>query len=326
MLVVGAGAAGLAAAQSLASTHSVTVIDKAHGVGGRLATRRIGDATFDHGAQFFTTHSEEFAERVQEWRTAGVALPWYRGQVGPTGVVGSEGHTRFRGVDTMNAVAKHLALGLDVRLSSRVAALGIVGGTWSVMLEDGSSILADALVVTPPVPQSLALLESGDVPLSSEDRAALEAITYDPCLALLAPLTGSSGLPEPGAVAPAAMDPVRGPIEWMADNRLKGVSSSPAVTIHATAAFSSRHWNSPDDRVIAELLAAAELSSPVVDDAAQVQRWRYAKPSTLHPHAYLLATDDPPLVFAGDAFGGAKVEGAVLSGSAAAVALARLLG
>jgi predicted NAD/FAD-dependent oxidoreductase len=46
----------------------------------------------------------------------------------------------------------------------------------------------------------------------------------------------------------------------------------------------------------------------------------------VHPHRCLVATGLPPLVFAGDAFGEAKVEGAVRSGAAAAEALREVLG
>ena len=330
VVVVGAGVAGLVAARELSAAHDVVVLDKARGVGGRMATRRIGDATFDHGAQFFTTHTETFARIVRDWVEAGVAAPWYHGQVGPSGVVGSDGHPRFRGVPTMNAVAKHLVVGLDVHLSSRIITLRATESGWSAVLEDGTTSTAGALVVTAPVPQALELLDAGDVRLTAADRAVLEAITYDPCLAVLAPLEGLSGLPEPGALDPDALDPDAastgaGPIDWMADNQTKGVSAAPAVTIHATAEFSRQHRDSPDGQVIAELIAAAALGAPVIEGAVQVQRWRYAKPSTLHPQPCLVASGTPPLVFAGDAFGGAKVEGAVLSGLAAADALAGLL-
>ena len=52
LVVVGAGLAGLTAAQALTDAFDVIVLDKGRGFGGRMATRRIGDATFDHGAQF----------------------------------------------------------------------------------------------------------------------------------------------------------------------------------------------------------------------------------------------------------------------------------
>jgi predicted NAD/FAD-dependent oxidoreductase len=112
----------------------------------------------------------------------------------------------------------------------------------------------------------------------------------------------------------------------MADNSLKGVSAVPAVTIHATADFSRSHLESGDELVAAELVQAAELRSRPIDGQVQVQRWRFARPSTVHPARCLVARGLPPLVFAGDAFGGAKVEGAALSGATASEAVASLLG
>ena len=48
IIVVGAGLSGLMAARECASHgHEVIVFDKGRGVGGRLATRRIKDATKD---------------------------------------------------------------------------------------------------------------------------------------------------------------------------------------------------------------------------------------------------------------------------------------
>lgn len=321
VVVVGAGVAGLTAARHLTRAFDVAVFDKGRGVGGRLATRRIGDATFDHGAQFITTHTPDFAATVAGWERAGVAQPWFRGRIGPDGICDPDGHARFRGVDTMNAIAKHLARDLDVRVATRVMALQPSDATWRVRLDDGTDLVADAVVVTAPVPQALDLLTAGAVRLSAPDREALHAIRYDPCLALLAALRGSSGLAAPGAVAPDD-----GPIDWMAENHLKGVSAVPAITIHATANFSRASWASSDEIVAAELLRSAGLGAEEVDGPAQVQRWRFARPTVIHPDRCLVADGLPPLVFAGDAFGGAKVEGAALSGTAASGAVTSLLG
>ncbi len=133
---------------------------------------------------------------------------------------------------------------------------------------------------------------------------------------LMVPLAGPSGLATPGAV-----DPADGPIEWMADNQIKGVSGEPVVTIHADAAFSVAAWDDPIDDVAGRLLAVAALTSEPILARAQLHRWRYARPVVLHPEACLVAAGLPPLVFAGDAFGRPAVEGAALSGAAAAAAL-----
>jgi predicted NAD/FAD-dependent oxidoreductase len=315
LVIVGAGLAGLSAAAELAGRYEVTVLDKARGVGGRMATRRIGAATIDHGAQFFTTHTAEFAEVVGAWQAAGVAQPWFVGRVGPNGIAAADGHTRFRGVRSMNAVAQHLAESVTVHRSTPVQAIEQGGSRWRVLTESGT-LTADAVLLTAPVPQSLALLTAGGIRLTDDDEQALRAIEYEPCLAVLAPLDEPTTLPEPGAI-----DPTDGPIDWLADNQRKGVSAIPAVTIHATAEFSRAEWNSADAGVIGELLGAADLGVGAIAGATQVQRWRYARPITVHAERVLTAQGLPPLLFAGDAFGGAKVEGAVLSGRAAAMSL-----
>ena len=290
-----------------------------------MATRRIGEATLDHGAQFITTHSRRFADMVEQWEAEGIASAWFSARVGPRGVErrppdAADGHTRYRGVRSMNDIAKHLAQGTDVRRQQRVGSVSGVDGAWRIQAGSAEHEV-DAVILTAPVPQSLQLIEAGRVRLPPADKEALDAITYAPCLAALVPLSGPAGLPEPGAV-----DPDSGPIDWMADNQAKGVSASPAVTIHATAEESRRLWDVPDEAVLSSLVDAAELDSSPVAGAAQVQRWRHARPVVSHPARFLVASGLPPLVFAGDAFGEPRVEGAALSGRAAAEATAELTG
>lgn len=323
VVVVGAGAAGLSAARQLGDRYEVVVFDKARGVGGRMATRRLGDATFDHGAQFLTAHDPGYARTVEEWSAAGAVVPWFHGQVGPSGVRDRDGHVRFRGAVSMNAVAKHLAVGLDVRRSTRVRAVSGVGERWQVHLDDDAEVTADAVVLTAPVPQSLEVLAAGATDLTESDVRALGAIVYDPCLAVMATMDGPSGLPEPGAVAPDG-----GAIDWLADNHLKGISDGHGVTVHASAGFSSAHWRDADVEVVEQVMAAARVATGLalpLGEAWSVQRWRYARPTVLHPRPCLVVEGPRPLVLAGDAFGDAKVEGAVRSGAAAASAVRELL-
>jgi renalase len=300
VVVVGAGLSGLVAARTLRDAGvRVRVLDKGRGVGGRLATRRIGAARLDHGAQFFTVRGDAFRSVVDDACAAGVVQEWCRG----FGEV--DGYPRYRGTEGMAGFAKWLAAGLDVQTGVRVA--------------DLAEHPADAYVLTAPIPQSLAVL-AWSARLPEPDLAdRLGSFTYNATLALLVVVDGDPRLPEPGAVQQPD-DPL---FTFIADNRVKGVSSQHAVTFHVANSASRERWSSPDAEVRAALLAEAAPwlgGAPVVE--AQLVRWRYAGPTTPWPAPFVVVHDDPaPILLAGDAFDGPKVEGAFRSGLAAAQAL-----
>jgi predicted NAD/FAD-dependent oxidoreductase len=79
-VVVGAGVSGLLAARELSATEGrVVVLDGGRDIGGRMATQRMGNGTFGHGAQFFTVRSERFERPIAGWQEAGVVEEWTRG-------------------------------------------------------------------------------------------------------------------------------------------------------------------------------------------------------------------------------------------------------
>lgn len=319
-LVIGAGIAGLMAARTLqAQGVRVTVLDKGRGVGGRMATRRIGSAVFDHGAQFFTARNPRFQALVAAWLAASVSEEWCRGFAQPDGAAQGDGHPRYRGAAGMTAVPKYLALGLDIQLCRRAVSAAARGAQWRVRTDQGTTFTADGLLLTAPVPQSLKMLDSGETAISFDARAALAAIRYDPCIALMVQ-PRESYLPEPGG-----MQFPGGPIAWIGDNRKKGISLCEAVTLHAGAEFSRAHWDAEDGKVVSTLLAAATDWIAEASADIQVHRWRFAKPAALYPGSCLALPHPLPLVFAGDAFGEPRVEGAALSGLAAAQALVKML-
>ncbi|MEM9609175.1 MAG: FAD-dependent oxidoreductase [Actinomycetota bacterium] len=320
VVVVGAGIAGLCAATRLeAAGHRVTVLDKGRGVGGRMATRRFGDAVADHGAQFFTTKSDDGAAVVAPWIEAGAVEVWHERFLGDDGDSRVDGHLRYRGVPSMTGPAKLLAAELDdVRTGVRVASVLPTDGAWSLDLVDGRTIAAEGIVLTPPLPQLLELL--GPAPLAPAVRERLAAITYHRCIAVLAELAATSSVPTPGAVRPRG-----GPVEWLADNQAKGVSPVPAVTIHLRPDESVDWWDEPDPVIVERAAAAVDgwLGAEIV--ATSVHRWRYARPVDVLPERAMLLTDAPPAVAAGDVFGGPLVEGALRSGLAAGELLASAL-
>lgn len=315
VVVVGAGVAGLAAARSLeALGRRVTVVDKGRSVGGRLATRRIGEARLDHGAQFFTQRGPEMAILVDELRRGGDLHEWCRGFVEP------DGHARYTMRQGMTGLAKFLAAGLDdVRVGTHVRSVERLPHGWRARTDNGT-VDGVGLLLTAPVPQALALVDAGGVDLDPGIRPALDDIAYDAALALLVVLDDAPQLPPSGAVQLTS-----GPFTFVADNLAKGLSPLHALTLHCSDRVARHRWEDEDQAVIADLLRAA---APWIGTArvteAQLKRWRFASPRSLWPEPCCVAVDgEEPLVLAGDAFDGPRVEGAYLSGLAAATAMLR---
>jgi renalase len=113
-IVVGAGVSGLIAARELsAAGWRVVVLDEGHRVGGRMATRHIGNGIFDLGAQFFTVWSERFEKLAAGWLEAGLVEEWTRG-FADADAKSNDGHPRYRGSEGMISIPRYLARGLDV--------------------------------------------------------------------------------------------------------------------------------------------------------------------------------------------------------------------
>lgn len=325
VIVVGAGLSGLLAARLLQETGlAVVVLDKGRGVGGRLATRRLGEGRADHGAQFFTVRDPDFARLVETWRAGDLVFEWSRGwSNGSLDDAPADGHPRYAVAGGFTSLPKTLSKVLELHLATEIAAVELRDGLWQATT-DGATWWGRGLLLTPPVPQSLALLDRGGVELTGADRQALEAVAYAPCLCGLFRLSGGTTLPEPGALQqPDA------PINWIADNQRKGISpAAVTVTLHANAAESEVRWTADQSETLDWFEAALQ---PYMQQGAQVverqlKKWRYALPTQVHAQRYLLGDGLPPLAFAGDAFGGPRVEGAALSGMAAGLALAAAVG
>ena len=314
VVVVGAGLSGLVAGRALAPDHDVTLLDKGRSVGGRLATRRIGDARLDHGAQFFTVRGAPFRAQVDDWIDRGLVHEWCRGFAG-----GDDGHPRYVGTAGMNSLAKDLAGGLDCRTESLVFTLQRHEAGWSVVLDDGSAIDTDAIVLTAPLAQSWALLVESDLGVPEE----LYHSHYHRTIGLLTVLDGPGSVPAPGGVQ---FDPAddAAPFGFIGDNLAKGVSPVPAITFHATQPWSLDHWDDDTETLREHLLG---LAAPWLGDAtvreAQVKKWRFAAPAEPWPDPCWV-DEEHAVVLAGDAFAGPKVEGAFNSGLAAAAAIRAL--
>lgn len=331
ILIVGAGLAGLTAARELSrERRDVMVLDKGRGAGGRMSTRRHGGGRFDHGAQFMTVRSQAFAQIMDEWVAAGVATHWTDGfgdgHTGDGSILGEaaaehmparDGHPRYRGVPGMSAIPKHLAAGtqaIDVRLGVQALSVQLRSDGVRVTPTEGPDFHARSVILTPPVPQTLALLANGAIELDQEQQRTFAAIEYDPCLVLLTFTEQAVSLPEPGVLRRPSSA-----IHWIADNQQKGVSDrGPALTVHFSAEFSREHYEDDSDELLGRLISETRNVLPFEPVAPQLKKWRFSQPVNPLNHGAIGLSSAPQVILAGDAFSGARVEGAVLSGLSAA--------
>ncbi len=319
-LIVGAGLAGLVAARELqARGVQVTVLESNHEIGGRMATRHIDNAVFDVGAQYFTARDERFVRLVKQWIDAGVVIEWAQGfNTAKDGEVvqAGLGEARYRGVHGMSDIPSYLAQGLDVRLEQTVTRVDLRDNGWHVETQGGVHFSADALLLTPPIPQALALLDTGSYRLPEALRRELEAIGagYAPCIAVLAILDAPSKIPEPGSLWLSG-----DPVAWIADNQQKGISPDAcAITLHAGIDFSRRRYNDPPDTVARKMIDACSEWLGASVRSYHVHHWRYSIPETVYSQPCVYIPGKYPLVLAGEAYFGPRVEGASVSGLAAA--------
>lgn len=314
VLIIGAGISGLLCATELRQAgKSVRVLDKGRGLGGRMATRGMAGGRLDHGAQFFTVRDPRLQAYADEWLKAGVIKEWFRHSPEDSN---PDGYPRYCGIQGMTDAPKHLAKDLDVRTSQQVTELARDTDLWIVRTASGDTFLGKHLVITAPLPQALNLLDMTGLRYANGQIDALRAIRYERGLATLTILDAPSGLPAPGG-----MKIHEAPLSWIGDNQQKGISPNVStITIHADAAFAEAHWDSPNE-VRAPLMleaAAPHIKAKVIEYTCH--RWGFTTP--INPwHEPYFQNAGLKLTLAGDAFGGARVEGAALSGIEAAQAI-----
>ena len=236
--VIGAGMSGLICARTLMNHDAdTTVFEKSRGVGGRMATRRTAEGTrFDHGAQYFTVRDQRFERSVLSWMQDGIVAQWEGGICAlANGRIEWKQKTtpRFVGVPGMNAVCRHLAADVNVRLSTPVRPPIFDRGLWRLE-DDHESPLGefDYVVTSAPASQSAALLAS-----ARELQQQVDSVEMHGCWAAMLAFDHSLDLPFDGAFVQDS------PLSWIAERQQartgsrSGVLGSTRVTGVVQCAF-----------------------------------------------------------------------------------------
>jgi predicted NAD/FAD-dependent oxidoreductase len=314
--IIGAGLSGLVCARTLAE-HGFTpqVFEKARGPGGRMSTRRSGDWRFDHGAQYFTVRDSQFSRQVKTWQQQGLVESW-AGTIAvlDRGTIEIKGDPteRWVGVPGMNAVCRDLASGLDVAYQNEVGGLDRTEVGWKLTGANGADVgQFDAVVISAPAPQTARLLE----PAAPDIAATAASVEMAACWAVMVGFARPLGMGFDGAFV------VDSDLSWVARNASKPARpEDEGWVLHASPEWSQRHLELPRESAGEPLVHAFHdavgglVEAPVHVDA---HRWRFALPTEPLAEA-CLADPELRVVACGDWCGGPRVEGAFLSGLAAA--------
>ena len=298
--IIGAGIAGLGCARRLVQAGVDPVLfDKGRGIGGRVATRREGGLQFDHGAQYVTARSAEFAVMLRGLAATGGVADWDDG-TGRNKVVGTPG---------MSALAKAMGADLDVRQNAQVTSVVAADGGWLLRVGN-EDFRAARVVITVPAPQVAGLL-GADHPLVG----ALAPVRIDPCLTLMAAVRG----PAPFITRTDPGDD----LAWIAHDSSKpgrAAGDTLAWVAQAGLTFSTANL----EKTATEI---ADLMVPLLCDRlgadmgsvshAAAHRWRYARVAAPLGQPFL-RSPDATLYLGGDWCIGARIEAAWASGIAVA--------
>ncbi len=306
--IIGAGMAGLSCASELAERGIKSVLfDKGRGPGGRMASRRADVAgetvRFDHGTRYFTASDREFATQVSLWIDGGFVAPW---------PAAGEGH--FVGQPGMNGPLAAMASDLEVHWGARVLSVLREGGLWKLSFEDGAREFADIVVAIPP--EQVAVLLADVAP----KFAALAAgVISQPCWTVMSAFDRR---------LPIDLDVLSDPDApiWEAsrDSAKPGRSGTECWVLQASPGQSCAilEYEAADAGVelLARFFDQTDIE-PVPPIHIAAHRWRYAAAEPVQGAA-ARADAERALTLAGDWLVSPDVQGAWLSGRAAAFALA----
>lgn len=329
--IVGAGPAGLATAYGLRTARmDVSVFEKSRGVGGRAATRGRNGHRYDHGAKFFSAPTERVHRLITGHLPSnglvdiGSLSIWAFTQDGPHAQKDdrnpSPRWTYRSGVSTLGKLlARHSKA--TVQRNTRITGITSQEGKWRLLTaEGGVEETFDALVLTPPAPQTATLLETLDTPDEPEAVRclwqAVRDVRYVPQFAYIFAYDRRFDWPDNLYGLRSSDD--QHPLAWIGLEDAKPGhvrEGHRVVVVHTSPSWTAERVDSDPSSFTAEVLTwTSDLLETNLEDPAWVdtQRWRYSVPEGQVAAAGRAAGQEIGLFLAGDAVEGDGAVGAAL--------------
>lgn len=342
VVVIGAGVSGLALARELRTAgRSVVVLERARGVGGRCATRRVEGQPVDHGVAFLHGRDPRFLAELDRMGAATANRGWpfiIQGHGVPCQPEAFDpGESRIAPRDGVSAFAKHLARGTEVRLNARVTALrpapraGAPAAAVAIDLEAGEPLTARTVVLAMPVTQADRLLDSlaAESPAVAAVRPLLGLVQMAACATVIARYPEGAPRPAWDVWYPEMAHAVHSVFH---DSAKRGAGAVLTLVVQGRPSWSRAAQEQAPERWAEELLdeAAAVAGDWVARPAGlQTHFWRHARvhrASELAAPVWTALEGGAAFGFCGDGFHVASgLEGAYLSGLALARKLAEPL-
>jgi renalase len=285
VIVIGAGLCGLTAARLLQRhRHTVIVLEKSRGYGGRLARRPGGSGFAEHGLPYLISGLPQVDVLIHAAAAVGLLQPWQ----------GSHWHLsegqwqtaeqkRWIAPDGISSLGRWLAEGLTVHLQERASQLTRQNDCWQVSTEMGETWTAPNLVLALPAAQVQELLETADQSALAPWVATLNQVRMNRCLTLLARFIELPATVQLPALGWSVACPDSATLAWAGLDSSKRVSGAePQVVLHSGVALARHCWEAPPEKIASLLLKAAsrDLKLPLTEpESWQVHRWGYAVPS-----------------------------------------------
>ncbi|XP_062203624.1 uncharacterized protein LOC133905858 [Phragmites australis] len=340
--VIGGGASGLSCASALAArgVRAVVFDTGMHGLGGRMATRVVGDdgelLVFDHAAQFFTASDERFQKLVHQWLDRGLVREW-RGLIGELEAGGlfrtiPASTPRYIGVNGMRPLADAMLPESDMIKVVRpcwISKLEPFNGLWRLFENEKPCGEYDAIVIAHNGKCANRLLSTSGLPSLTKQMKRLELSSVWALLAAFEDPLPIRHNDSCGAFEGAFVRDVDS-LSWMGNNTRKlfpmQTGTPECWTFFSTAAYGRRNKvpqeNIPKvtaEKVKEDMLGGVEhalglskgsLQQPIY---TRLQLWGAALP---------MNTPGVPCIFdphgragiCGDWLTGSSIEAAVLSG------------
>lgn len=320
LAIIGAGMAGMAAAHTLTdrSDLKITVFEKSRGLSGRAATRRRGDICFDHGANFFRIDTPPLEALISgrlpttQLRTIekGVWVHDQQGTIRP-GDPGTNAEPRWTYAGGISTLGKLLAADANalIHKRTRIHSLAKEKNHWVLRDTDGHEFgLFDAVVLTPPAPQTAELIAASRISSGFKERLerVLKKARYQSQITCI---FGFDTPPVEKRSYHALLNTDRlHPIAWLSfeEDKPGHVGPGQSVLIVQMAPFwSTPRYQMPEADVVRHVLGHVRslLQRPDLEPSwSDIQRWRYALPVEHLAWDDVAFAQDIGLFFAGDAF------------------------